>query len=111
MKPKTSHLNLTNNIPTNPLDYIPLSTLTIINQHKRQMCIQSLGVIIFTLQKKKSKTRGDEERHQSEAPLPPLKKSIPEGDLAAPRKVADSGGIQRYRAETVERWPMQVSKA
>jgi hypothetical protein len=34
MKPKTSHLNLTNNIPTNLLDYIPLSTLTITNQHK-----------------------------------------------------------------------------
>lgn len=67
-------------------------------------------MIIFTLQKK-SKTRRDEERHQSETPLPPLKKSIPEGDLATPPKVVDSGGIQQYRAETVERWPMQVSKA
>lgn len=68
-------------------------------------------MIIFTLKKKKSKTRGDEERHQSKAPLPPLKKSISEGDLATPPKVVDGGGIQQYRAETVERWPMKVSKA
>ena len=59
------------------------------------MCMQSLGVIFFTLQKKNKDAR-DEERHQHETPILPLKKSIPKGGLATPPKVVACGGSQQY---------------
>ena len=66
------------------------------------MCIQSLGVIIYSLKRKKSIDRSGDEDQQFATPLGPLKKTAPEGVLATDAKVLDNGGTQQYRGATTE---------
>lgn len=75
------------------------------------MCLQSIGVIYYTLKAKKNKDDEGNEAGQSTTPVGPLKYTSPDGMSAAPAKLPNSTVGQQYGMETGEQLPMRALKA